>query len=173
MRKSPESRGRFAVALLAAVVATACGNTTTEVESGVVAAGLVPALKLSHALPTQAELVPGTPADSASAHGLVQSVHSAVAEAEALSATLPGRLSAAVREAAVELDRPPLVEIDGVARRSVDHATRPGQDRIARRHACREKAARAERLTAVEAVATLGANVEEPRPSHRGVRLEP
>ena len=105
MRKHPESRGRVAVALLAAVVATACGSTQTEVESGVVAAGLMPALKLSQPLPTQAGLAPGAPADSASAHGLVQSAHSAVAEAEALSATLPDRLSAAVREAAVELAR--------------------------------------------------------------------
>ena len=105
MRKHPESRTRVAVALLTAVAATACGSTPTEVESGVVAAGLVPALKLSQSLPIQAELAPGTPADSASAHGLVQSVRSAVAEAEALSTTLPGRLSAAVREAALELAR--------------------------------------------------------------------
>ena len=105
MSSHPESRGRFAVALLAAVVAAACGNTPTEVESGVVAAGLVPALKLSHPLPTQAKLAPGTPADSTAANRLVQSAQAAVAEAEALSPTLPGRLSAVVREAAVELGR--------------------------------------------------------------------
>lgn len=103
MRKNPESRGRVAVALLAGVVAAACGSAPTEVESGVVAAGLVPALKLSHPLPTRSDLALGAPADSASAHGLVQSTQAAVAEAEALSTALPGRLSAAVREAAVEL----------------------------------------------------------------------
>ena len=105
MRKNPESRVWVAAALLAAVVAAACGNTATEVESGVVAAGLVPALKLSHPLPARAELAPGTPADSASAHRLVQSAQAAVAEAEALSATLPSRLLKAVRSAAVELAR--------------------------------------------------------------------
>ena len=130
--------------VLAAALSAACGKSLAEVESGVVAAGLRPALKLSRPPPTLAELTGGAPADSmaalaakweaawargsaaarrerleevydaaprllasvdsAAARGAVAGARASLAESRVMSASLPGRLSEALRQAALHLD---------------------------------------------------------------------